>query len=146
MRKVWKSIVVVLTCLLLLNTAAFASDGIMPLSSAYICGTHSDIIPEHGGKLLITFHLNSPAPMTTLGASAIEIYENNGQGARWIKTIYSTDPGYSNMIGSGMYYGSNITYTGKPGYKYYAKVYLTARNSTGFDTIPSTTPVVTAIR
>lgn len=146
MRRIFKKIALVLACILLLCSTVSASDDIMPLSSAYIFGTYSDIIPESGGRLLITFHLNSPAPMTTLGASSIDIYENNGQGARWIKTIYSTDPGYSNMIGSGMYYGSNITYTGKPGYKYYAKVHLTARNSTGFDTITSTTPVVTAIR
>lgn len=146
MRKILKNLALVLGCVLLLNTTVFASEGIMPQSSAYIFGTYSDIIPESGGKLLITFHVNSPAPMTKLGASSIQIYENDGQSIKWVKTIYATDPGYSNMMGSGTYHGSNITYTGTPGYKYYAKVHLTARDSTGFDTITSTTPTVTAIK
>lgn len=148
MQKVSRSLAVILACLLLLNTTAttFASDDIMPLASRYIAGTHSDIIPQSGGKLLITFWVSSPAPMTKLGAASIDVYENNGTGARWVKTILPTDPGCANMLGSGTYHGSNVTYTGTPGYKYYAKVHLTARNSTGFDTITSTTPTVTAIR
>lgn len=147
MRKVSRSLAVILACLLLLNTTAtaFASDDIMPLASSYIAGTYSDIIPQSGGKLLITFWVCSPAPMTTLGAASVRVYEDDGTGARWVKTIFPTDPGCENMLGSGTYHGSNVTYTGTPGYTYYAKVYLTARDSTGFDTIPSTTPVVTAI-
>lgn len=147
MQKVSRSLAVILACLLLLNTtaAAFASNDIMPLASNYIAGTQSDIIPQSGGKLLITFRVTAPAPMTTLGAASVLVYEDDGTGARWVKTILPTDPDCENMLGSGMYHGSNVTYTGTPGYKYYAKVYLTARNSTGFDTIPSTTPTVTAI-
>ena len=147
MQKVSRSLAVILACLLLLNTTAttFASDDIMPLASSYIAGTYSNIIPQSGGKLLITFRVTAPAPMTSLGAASVLVYEDDGTGARWVKTIFPTDPDCENMLGSGTYHGSNVTYTGTPGYKYYAKVYLTAQNSTGLDTIPSTTPTVTAI-
>ncbi len=146
MRKFLRNLVFILGCLFLMSTIAFASENIMPLASNYIFGTNADIIAGNKGELTISFHLGSPAPMTELGASSIDIYENNGKTTRWVKTVYSTDEGYENMMGSGMYYGSNITYTGTIGYDYYAKIHFVARNSSGGDTVTSTTPTVTAKR
>lgn len=146
MKKLLKKFAFCLACLFLLNTTVFAAEEIMPLSSSYIFGTFSDIITESNGKLLITFHLNSPAPMTELGASSIDIYENNGRSTKLVATIYATDKGYEHMMGSGTYHGSNITYDGTIGYQYYVKVHFTASNSTGGDTVTSTSPTVTAIQ
>lgn len=144
MKKTLKNTAVVLACLLLLSTSALAAENIKPLSSSYIYGTFSDIIPENNGKLLITFHLNSPAPMTTLGASSIDIYENNGRTTKLVDTVYATDPGYEHMMGDGTYHASNITFDGTVGYRYYVKVHFTAKDSSGGDTVISTSPTVTA--
>ncbi len=146
MRKVLRNAVLVLSCLLLMTTIAFASEGIIPTASNYIFGTNAGITPESNGELIISFHLGSPSPMTELGASSIDIYEDNGRTTRCVKTVYSTDKGYEDMMGSGMYYGSNIRYTGTIGYDYYAKVHFVARNSSGGDAVTSTTTTVTAKR
>ena len=146
MRKILKNMAIGFACLLLLSTSALAAENFSPLSSSYIYGTFSDIIPESNGKLLITFHLNSPAPMTTLGASSIDIYENNGHTTKLVDTIYATDSGYEHMMGDGTYHASNITFGGTVGYQYYAKVHLTASDSSGEDTATSTSPTVTAKR
>lgn len=144
MKKVLKGFVPVFVCLLLLTSTAFADGGIEPRASSYIFGKYANIYAESNGKLKITFWVSSPTPMTTLGASAIDIYEDNGSSTRLIDTIYATDPECSHMLGSGTYHGSNITYEGTVGYKYYAEVHLTASNSTGGDTIKYPSPTVTA--
>ncbi len=82
--------------------------------------------------------------MTELGASAIDIYEDNRRFTKLVETVYATDPGYSHMVGSGTSHGSNITYEGTVGYKYYAEVHLTASDNTGGDTIKYASPTVTA--
>lgn len=144
MKKHLSSLAFFLVCLLLLNTVAFAADSISPQSSAYIFGTHANMTAESNGNMKISFWVSSPAGMTKLGASSIDIYENNGQTTKWVKTIYATDEGYEHMMGSGTYHGSNVTYKGTIGYKYSAKVHLTASDNTGGDTITRTSPEVTA--
>lgn len=103
MRKLLKKFVTGFVCLFLLSTTVFAAEEILPVSSSFIYGIFSDIIAESDGQLLITFHLNSPAPMTELGASSIEIYENNGRTTKLVDTIYATDRGYEHMLGSGTF-------------------------------------------
>ena len=146
MRKLLKKFVTGFVCLFLLSTTVFAAEEILPVSSSFIYGIFSDIIAESDGQLLITFHLNSPAPMTELGTSSIEIYENNGRTTKLVDTIYATDRGYEHMLGSGTYHASNITYDGTIGYQYYVKVHFTASNSNGGDTATSTSRAVTAIK
>lgn len=146
MRKVLRNIALVIGCLFLMSTIAFASEGISPIASNYIFGTTAGIVPESNGKLIISFHLGSPSPMTELGASSIDIYEDNGKTTKCVKTVYSTDKGYEDMIGSGMYYGSNISYIGTIGYNYYAKVHFVARDNLGGDAVTLTTTTVTAKR
>jgi len=146
MKKVLKIFACALACLLLITSTAFADGNPAPQSSEYIFGTYANITAGNNGSLTITFRVTSTGPMTELGASAIDIYENSGRSFKLIDTIYPTNPDYSNMMGNGTYHGSNITYTGTIGYKYYADVHLTAKNSTGSDTIIESTPTVTAKR
>lgn len=144
MKRTPKIIVLFLASLCALSITAFAAEGVMPFSSSYIFGIHSNIVAGKNGSLTISFRLNSPAPMTELGASSIDIYENNGQTTKLVKTVYATDDGYSYLLGSGTYHSGNITYSGTIGYKYYAKVHFTASDNTGGDTATSTSPTVTA--
>ena len=144
MKKILRNLAFVFACLLLLTSTAFANGNIESRASSYIFGKYANIYAESNGCLKITFWVSSPAPMTELGASAIDIYENDGRSTRLIETVYATDPGYSHMMGSGTYHGSNIIYEGTVGYKYYAEVHLTASDSTGGDTVKHPSPTVTA--
>lgn len=146
MRKILSNMGTALLILFLLNTSVFAYDKPMPLASDYISGTYSNISAGSNGKLTISFRITSPGPMTKLGATSIDIYENNGRTTKLVDTVYATDDGYENMMGTGTSHFSNITFSGTVGYQYYAKVHLTASDSSGVDTATSTSPTVTAKR
>ena len=146
MRKISTNLGIALLILLLLNTPVFAFDQTMPLSSDYIAGTYSNISAGSNGYLTISFRITSPGSMTKLGATSIDIYENNGRTTKLVDTVYATDAGYENMMGTGRSHASNITFDGTVGYQYYAKVHLTASNSSGGETTTSTSPTVTAKR
>lgn len=146
MRKISSNFGTALLILLLLTTPVFAFDQTMPLASDYIAGTYSNISAGSNGNLTISFRVTSPGSMTKLGATSIEIYENNGRTTKLVDTVYATDAGYENMMGTGTSHASNITYDGTVGYQYYAKVHLTASNSNGGETTTSISPTVTAKR
>lgn len=144
MKNVIKGLFAFFVCLLLLNSTALAADGIMPTSSAYIFGTHANMKAGNNGELNISFWISSPAIMSELGASSIDIYENNGHSTRWIDSIYVSDRGNEKMLGSGTYHSCDLIYQGTIGYEYYAKIHFTASDNTGGDTITKTTPTATA--
>lgn len=146
MKKTFNILLLLVAALFLLSTTASAVEEISPQSSDYIFGTYANITAGSNGDLIISFGVTGTAGMTELGASSIDIYENNGRTTTWIHTIYPTDPGCENMLGSGTYHRSDVTYTGTIGYKYYARVHLSASNSNGGDTITKTTPTVTATK
>jgi len=146
MRKILSNMGTALLILLLLNTPVLACDQIVPLASDYISGTYSNIFAGSNGNLTISFRITSPGPMTKLGATSIDIYENNGRTTKLVDTVYATDAGYENMMGTGISHASNITFSGTVGYQYYAKVHLTASNSNGGETTTSISPTVTAKR
>lgn len=146
MRKISSNFGTALLILLLLTTPVFAFDQTMPLASDYIAGTYSNISAGSNGNLTISFRVTSPGFMTKLGATSIDIYENNGRTTKLVDTVYATDAGYENMMGTGTSHASNITFGGTVGYQYYAKVHLTASDSSGEDTATSTSPTVTAKR
>lgn len=144
MKNIIKRVFTLFICLLMLNCTAFASDNISPQSSEYIFGTHANMKAGNNGELIISFWVSSPATMTTLGASSIDIYCGHGLSAMWIDTIYASDPTDEEMLGNGTYHSCDVTYQGTIGYEYYAKIHFVASNNTGGDSITRTTPSVIA--
>lgn len=134
-----------LACLLMLSTTVFASEPESPQASAYITGTSASVVAGNNGDLTIYFSVGSPKIMTELGATAIFLYENDGKDTTLAATFRCTDKEYSYFMAENAgFHGHNVTYKGTVGYKYYATVYLMARDNTGSDTIAHTTRTVTA--
>ena len=127
MKKFLRGIAFSLVSLFLLNTAAFASETDITRASSYIANSGAAISADADCQLRITFSIQGTARMSELGA------------------YQSSDSNYSNMMDANTFYhGSDVTYEGIAGYKYYAIVNFKAGNSTGSDTTVGQTDVVTA--
>jgi len=146
-KKILKYLSLVFTCCILLQTTSFAAEAVEPRASEYIFGTHVSITANSNGQLSISFSISCLDEMTEAGATAIYLYEDNGSTEKCVKTYRCTDKEYEYILAKNTdFYGSNVTYSGTIGYDYYAIVYLKAGNSTGSDTVVSTTRTVTARR
>lgn len=145
MKKFLRGIAFSLVSLFLLNTAAFASETDITRASSYIANSGAAISADADCQLRITFSIQGTARMSELGATTIYLYEDNGYLSKLVKTYQSSDSNYSNMMDANTFYhGSDVTYEGIAGYKYYAIVNFKAGNSTGSDTTVGQTDVVTA--
>lgn len=145
MKKTLRYLVLILICLFALNTTVLASETISPQSSLYIIGSDAEIIPLGNGKISITFWITGTNEMSKIGATSIDLYEDNGQSTTLVKTYRATNLEYSHLMGSNkLSHSSEVTFSGTAGYKYYAKVHLTAKNSSGSDSIVEVAPSVTA--
>ena len=145
MKKFFRGLAFCLVCLFLLNTSAFAMEQSSQRASKYIMGTNATITTGSGGSLTISFSISSPGIMTKIGATTVYLYEDNGNSTKLVAPYRSSDKDYAYfMTENSGYHGANVTYTGTVGYKYYAKIYLTAGDSTGSDTVIHTTSTVTA--
>ena len=148
MKKNLRGFAFAMACLILLTTSAVAeSEPISPHASEYINGTSADIVAESNGHLRIYFSVGATDIMSELGATVIYVYENDGNSTRVVATLRCTQDEYSYFMAENTaFHGGNVVYKGIVGYKYYAKVYLKAGDSTGSDTLTHTTATVTAKR
>lgn len=134
------SAILALTLIFSLCSAAFAEE-IMPRANAYINSKSGSIACAGSGKININFRVNACDVMTTLGASKIELYKDDGT---WVKTFYSSS--YSNMLGSNTYtYGSSVSYNGVSGVSYYAVITFYASCAQGSSTATYTTTTTKAL-
>lgn len=147
MKRIVRGISITLASLLLLSTTVFASEFSSPRSSLYISGSDAEITAKSNGNLTISFWISGTDIMSEVGATSIDLYEDNGYSTRLIKTYRASSPEYSHLMGANkVVHRSDVDYSGTVGYKYYAKVHLTARNSSGSDSIVEVSPSVTAKR
>jgi len=145
MKKFLRTIAFTLVGLFVLNTVAFASEWKSVRSSSYISNTSAEITAKADCQLRISFSIQGTGRMSELGATTIYLYEDDGRSSKLVKTYRSSDPNYSDMMANNAFYhGSNVTYSGVAGYKYYASVHFKAGDSTGSDTTVGKTQTVTA--
>lgn len=145
MKKIVRWFSLSLICLLLLSMTAFASECLSPRASLYISGSDAEITAKSNGGLTISFWISGTDIMSEVGATSINLYEDNGNSTRLVKTYRASDPEYSHLMGTNkVVHRSNVTYNGTVGYEYYAEVHLTAGNSSGSDSIVEISPSVTA--
>ncbi|MDR1159153.1 MAG: hypothetical protein LBK69_00790 [Syntrophomonadaceae bacterium] len=101
-------------------------------ASYYIDNCNARIAATGNGNLRINFNITGTGLMTNIGATRIDVKNSNGLT---VKTFFSANSLYSNMMGSNAYYHlSSVTYAGTSGSYYYAVVTFYAGNSTGSDT------------
>lgn len=120
--------------------AAQGEDTVTPRSSYYISATYASI-SGGSGSITVDFDITAKRPMTTIGATKVEICNSSGTV---VKTFYSSST--SGMLSSGRsYYASDVTWNyATSGKKYYAIVYFKAGDSTGSDTATYVTGYATA--
>lgn len=115
-------------------------------SSEYLDSYSADVIPEPGGKLVISAFVNGVDTMDKIGVKTIFLYESK-DGSSFTRVALYEDSDYPEMIGSGdFFYEDLFTYQGKVGYRYYASVYVYAGKDGGGDTRNYTTSTVRAIK
>ncbi len=145
MKSFFKKFSLILLCLFLLNTTAFASEGAIGRSSSYIMGSHAGIKAGNNGAIVITFRISSFSVVSEIGAVSIEIYEDNGYSEKCVATYNSSDSDYAYMIATGKsIHSGSLTHNGTIGYDYYAKVHLVVSDHTGGDAVIETSTSVTA--
>lgn len=121
-------------------TVAFAR------SSAYLNSYRATVTAKSGGKMVVSVNVTGVGTMTEIGATTIYIYESeDNKSFTRVATYEHTD--YPEMMGSGThYYEDPVTYSGTPGYYYFASVYCYAANANGSDEKNYTTSAKKAIR
>lgn len=114
-------------------------------SSAYLDGYSASVTPISGGKMVVSVDVSGVGYMTQIGASTIYIYESKDNKYFTRVATYEYED-YPEMMGSGTnYYEDPVTYSGTPGYYYFASVYCYAANAKGSDEKNYTTSVKRAI-
>ena len=117
-------------------------------SSLYIDSYRAWCTPQSKGKIAVTVDVQANYIVDELGANRIQIYESKDGGETWksvkvyLKSIFPELVTTDDYI----YYDTPVTYSGTPGYKYYAYITVYAGDSTGGDTRNYSTPIVTAIQ
>lgn len=113
-------------------------------SSEYLDAYRVGITPDPHGIMTITVQVAGVGYMPELGAKTIDVYEStDGTHFHWIADYESDE--YPKMMGSGtMFYKDVVTFTGTPGYYYYATACVYAGDSTGGDERYVDSPVVRA--
>lgn len=145
MKKFLRRTALFFSILFLFSTVAFASEQITIRASSYITKTVAEISANSGSQLSISFSIQGTRRMSELGATTIYLYEDDGYSSKIVKTYRSTDSNYPDMMAENTFYhGSNVTYDGIAGNKYYAVVNFKAGDSTGSDTTSGQTATVTA--
>lgn len=137
-----RTIKIVLLVLILAAAFSFPAFAAESRANQYIDSTWAYIEKNGNGKITIYFSVNATDTMTTLGASRIRLYKEDGTVA---KTFLYTNDDYSDMVTSNnCYYESSVTYNGKSGERYYAVVTFYAKNNSGSSTVSYTTATITA--
>lgn len=115
-------------------------------SSAYLNSYRAVVTAKSGGKMVVTVDVTGVGTMTEIGATTIYIYESeDNKSFTRVATYEHTD--YPEMMGAGThYYEDPVTYSGTPGYYYFASVYCYAANANGSDEKNYTTSAKKAIR
>ena len=118
-------------------SAAYA-DEMVPYSNAYIRSIGATV-SKSGDTLYVTFTVKGTGPMTSIGASCVQIYTAGGTP---VKTFWSSSN--PSMLGSNCtVHTSSVSYDGTDGTSYYAVVTGYASNSSGSSTETYTTSTIT---
>ena len=118
-------------CSSLLCTYASAVDA---RSSNYLDSYVCSVVPESGGEIWVSVAVNAVVNATMIGASDIYLYESS-DNLHFTCVEHFNYEDYPDMMGTGRHFNDDVVcYDGTVGKYYYARVYVYAGNSTGYDT------------
>lgn len=114
-------------------------------SSAYLDSYVCSVVPKSGGKIVVSATVNAVVNATMIGASDVYLYESS-DNLHFTCVEHFNYEDYPDMMGSGRHFNYDVaTYDGTVGYYYYARVYVYAGDSTGYDSKVYETSVRQAI-
>lgn len=102
-------------------------------SSDYLDSYVCSVEPVSGGKIIVSVAVDAIVNATMIGASDIYLYESS-DNLHFTCVEHFNYEDYPDMMGSGRHFNDDVvTYDGTVGRYYYARVYVYAGNSTGYD-------------
>ena len=142
MKQFTKCICILLVCVMMFTTTAFAAETVEPRGSNFFVGSSVYFWNTSGRNYEIWFDVTAKGTMTELGASEIVVQRSTDE-QNWttVRTYYMED--YSQMTDTGVArHVDCVPFTATNGYSYRAIVYLYARNSSGSGTMRATTAIL----
>lgn len=141
-RKIQRTVSLFLSLLLLIaiipsgNAAEARASNYFALTEVWATATGS-------GKFIVEFDINATHTMTEVGATEIIIKERQSDGSyNNVKTFTSDNTSGLITNNSSAAYGK-VSYSGKPGTKYYAIVTLYAKDSKGSESMDQGSNTIT---
>ena len=131
MKQFTKCICILLVCVMMFTTTAFAAETVDPRGSNFFSASSVYFWNTTGLNYQIWFDVTAKGTMTELGASEIVVQRSTDE-QNWttVRTYYMED--YSQMTESNSFmYANCVPFTATTGYSYRAIVMLYARNSSG---------------
>lgn len=131
MKKFTQCICVLLVCVMMLSTTAFAAETVESRASDYFAASSVYFWNTSGNNYQIWFDVTAKGTMAELGTSKIQV-QRSTDNSNWttVRTYYKED--YSQMIDTTTtYHAGCVPFTATTGYSYRAIVTLYAKNSSG---------------
>ena len=142
MKRFTHCICMLLVCVMLFSTTAFAAETVDSRASNFFVGSSVYFWNTSGRNYQIWFDVTAVGSMTELGASEIQVQRSTDE-RNWttVRTYYKED--YSQMTRSSTTsYANYVPFTATTGYSYRAVVTLYARNSSGSGYMQETTALL----
>ena len=131
MKKFTQCVCILLVCVMMFSTTAFAAGTTEPRASDYFAASSVYFWHTSGNNYQIWFDVTAVGGMAELGTSKIQVQRSTDE-SNWttVRTYYKED--YSQMIKTNTgHYGNCVPFTATTGYSYRAVVTLYAKNSSG---------------
>ena len=131
MKRFTNCICILLVCVMMFTTTAFAAETVDPRASMFFSASSVYFWNTSGNNYQIWFDVTSKGTMTELGASEIQVQRSTDE-RNWttVRTYYKEN--YSQMTDTNTTrHADCVSYTATSGYSYRAIVTLYARNSSG---------------
>ena len=131
MKRFTQCICILLVCVMMFTTTAFAAESVEPRGSNFFAASSVYFWNTSGRNYQIWFDVTAVGTMTELGASEIVVQRSTDE-RNWttVRTYYKEN--YSQMTDSNTVgYANCVPFTATAGYSYRAIVMLYARNSSG---------------
>ena len=142
MKQFTKCICILLVCVMMFTTTAFAAETVDPRGSNFFSASSVYFWNTTGLNYQIWFDVTAKGTMTELGASEIVVQRSTDE-RNWttVRTYYKEN--YSQMTNDNTFsYANCVPFTATAGYSYRAIVMLYARNSSGSGYMQETTTVL----
>ena len=131
MKRFTRCISLLLVCVMMLSTTAFAAETADPRASNFFAASSVYFWRTSGNNYQIWFDVTAVGTMAELGTSKIQVQRSTDE-VNWttVRTYYKED--YSQMVDTNTtHHVDCVSYTATSGYSYRAIVTLYAKNSSG---------------